>query len=105
MMREINKYIFYTICDKNIDLYDEIILTFKKEYNSILFELKNTIDCKEVRILIHKLIGLINNINNKNAELNYIVKSMLGIPKETTDFDYYRDYIYLLLCFDKSQIV
>ena len=99
---KINKYIFYTICNKDIDEYDKIIDIFRKDYVTIIYEIKQTTICREIRYLIHKLIGVIAVINNTNDELDYILKSILSIPKTTEDFDYYRDYVYMLLNFDKN---
>lgn len=100
----INKYIFYTICNKDIDEYDTIIDMFRKDYETIINDIKQTTICKEIRYLIHKLVGVIAVINNTNDELNYILKSILDIQKTNEDFEYYRDYIYMLLNFDKRQL-
>ena len=35
----INKYIFYEVCNKNIDTYDEFISCIKNEYNKIMKKL------------------------------------------------------------------
>ena len=101
-MMKINKYIFYTLCNKDIEEYDKIMNIFRKDYITILHKIKETTVCKEIRDLIHKLVGVISVINTTNDELNYILKSILLIPKTTDDFDYYRDYVYMLLNFDKS---
>jgi hypothetical protein len=101
---KINKYIFYTLCNKDIEEYDKIMDIFRKDYIKVIKEIKETTSCKDIRFLVHKLIGIISVINNTNDELNYILKSILLIPKTTEDFDYYRDYIYMLLNFDKNLI-
>jgi hypothetical protein len=101
---KINKYIFYTLCNKNIEEYDKIMDIFRKDYIKVIKEIKETTSCKDIRFLVHKLIGIISVINNTNDELNYILKSILLLPKTTEDFDYYRDYIYMLLNFDKNLI-
>lgn len=98
----INKYVFYTICNKNIDEYENMMDTFREDYVSIICEIKSTSNCGVIRKNIHKLVGLIAVINNTNDELNYILKSILAIPKNIDDFNYYRDYIYMLLNFDKG---
>ena len=103
-MMKINKYIFYTLCNKDIEEYDKIMDIFRKDYIKVIKEIKETTSCKDIRFLVHKLIGIISVINNTNDELNYILKSILLIPKTTEDFDYYRDYIYMLLNFDKNLI-
>jgi hypothetical protein len=100
----VNKYIFYTVCNKDIDEYEKIMVIFRKDYIKVIKEIKETTSCTDIRFLVHKLIGIISVINNTNDELNYILKSILLIPKTTKDFDYYRDYIYMLLNFDKNLI-
>jgi len=100
-MMNINKYIFFTICNKDIDEYDIIIIMIKDDYIKIIKEIKETTNCKEIRKLIHKLVGLIAVINNTSDELNYIFKSILEIPKTTEDFIYYRDYVYMLINYDR----
>jgi hypothetical protein len=101
---KINKYIFYTLCNKDIEEYDKIMDIFRKDYIKVIKEIKETTSCKDIRFLVHKLIGIISVINNTNDELNYILKSILLIPKTTEDFDYYRDYIYMLLNFYQNLI-
>jgi len=103
-MMKINKYIFYTLCNKDIEEYDKIMNIFRKDYIKVIKEIKETTSCKDIRFLVHKLIGIISVINNTNDELNYILKSILLIPKTTEDFDYYRDYIYMLLNFYQNLI-
>ena len=103
-MMNVNKYIFYTVCNKDIDEYDKIMDIFRKDYIKVIKEIKETTSCRDIRFLVHKLIGIISVINNTNDELNYILKSILSISKTTEDFDYYRDYIYMLLNFDKNLI-
>lgn len=103
----INKYIFYTICNKDIDLYEEFIKTLNDDYTKIINEIKEankTTDCQLIRNLIHKLVGLVGIINDSNDEINYILKSILAVPKTTQDYNWYRDYVYMLLEFNKSNI-
>ena len=105
-MMRINKYIFYTICNKDIDLYEEFIETYKAHYTQIINEIKEankTANCQLIRTLTHKLLGLVCIINDSNDELNYILKSILAVPKTTQDYNWYRDYIYMLVEF-KMQI-
>ena len=99
-MMRINKYIFYTICNKDIDLYEEFIKTYKKDYTQIINEIKEankTANCQAIRTLIHKLIGIVATVHESNDELNYILKSILAVPKKIQDYNWYRDYIYMLL--------
>ena len=80
-MMRINKYIFYTICNKDIDLYEEFIETYKQEYTQIINEIKEankTANCQIIRELIHKLIGIVAIVRESNDELNYILKSILA---------------------------
>jgi hypothetical protein len=104
---KINKYIFYTICDKDIDLYEEFIKTLNDDYTNIINEIKEAnkiANCQSIRSLIHKLVGIVGVMNDSNDEINYILKSILAIPKTTEDYNWYRDYIYMLLEFNKSNI-
>ncbi len=100
----LNKYLFITICDKNYDLYEEIISNFNNDYLNTIKKLKETTDCIEVRKLIHNFIGIIMNLKINNSELLYILKSILNVPKTNLDYDLYRDYIYMLIVFDKKLI-
>jgi hypothetical protein len=70
---KINKYIFYTLCNKDIEEYDKIMDIFRKDYIKVIKEIKETTSCKDIRFLVHKLIGIISVINNTNDELNYIL--------------------------------
>lgn len=100
----INKYIFFNICNKDIDEYEKIMKTFREDFTMIIKELKNTTNCQAIRKIIHKLIGLTALLNNSNDELNYILKSMLSNPKNCEDFDYYRDFIFMLLEFNVNSL-
>ena len=96
-MMNINKYIFYNICNKNIDVYEDVMKTFREDFTNIIKDLKQTNECQEIRKLIHKLVGLTSLLNNYNVELTYILKSLLHVPKSCDNFDYYRDFIYMLM--------
>lgn len=66
-MININKYIFYEICNKNIDNYNDLIKTIKRDYFYNINLLKNNIDCLDIRQIIHRLIGIICILKNTNA--------------------------------------
>jgi hypothetical protein len=104
MILQINRYIFYDICNKNIDLYNDFINDVKNDYNNIILELKKARECKEIRFQIHKLVGILSIIGNKNNELNYICNNCLNIPKDCSDFSSYTYFIDLLFHFDKTKI-
>ena len=104
MMLQINQYVFYEICNKNIDLYNDFINDVKNDYNNIILELKTTRECKDIRIQIHKLVGILSIIGNKNNEINYICNNCLNIPKDCSDISLYTYFIDLLFDFDKTKI-
>jgi len=58
-MININKYIFYEVCDKNIDTYTDLIKTIKQEYFYNINLLKYTTDCNIIRKIIHTLVGIV----------------------------------------------
>jgi len=95
-MLRINKYIFYEICDKNFEIYLDLITTAKEDYNNIIKEFKNIKECHEVRKLAHKLLGIISILDGTNIEILYIVKSMLFIDKSCLDLHLYKNYIDML---------
>ena len=104
-MLHINKYLFYNVCDKDIDLYNEIIDTIREEYTSTIHKLTNTQDCKQIRILIYKLISTVSFCIYTNDECIYLCRSILQIPKLTPDFGLYKYYINLLINLDKEKIL
>jgi Mg2+ and Co2+ transporter CorA len=104
MILQINQYIFYDICNKNIDSYNDFINDVKKDYNNIIHELKKARECKDIRFQIHKLVGILSIISNKNNELNYICNNCLNVPKDCSDISSYTYFIDLLFGFDKTKI-
>lgn len=103
-MLRINKYLFYYVCNKDIDVYNEIIEIIRQEYNTTIYKLTQTQNCQEVRFLIHKLVGIVSSCIDTNQECIYLCRCLLQIPKSTTDFTLYKSYIDLLTNLDRSTI-
>jgi hypothetical protein len=103
-MLKINKYVFYKICNKDIDKYNDIVLTIKSEYSMLINQIKIVNNCTDVRIIVHKLVGIVSIFHDTNEEINYILKSMLNIPKSTNNFNLYKGYIDMLLTYDKNKL-
>jgi two-component SAPR family response regulator len=96
-MLRINKYIFFDVCDKNIDEYNELIETIKKEYFKTIEELNNETECSVIRKIIHKLAGIVSILEGSNREVTYIIKTILSIDKASNDLDAYKFYIDMLM--------
>ena len=96
-MLRLNKYLFFEVCDKNLENYNNIINTIKKEYFKIIDELSNQPECSVIRKLIHKLAGTISVLEGSNREVIYIIKSMLTIDKDSNDLESYKFYINMLM--------
>ena len=88
----IHKYIFYEICEKNIDVYFELIRTMRSEYKAGLRIITNVSDIGIVRYNIHKMLGVICYLGNKE-EIIYICKMILQIDKKETNFEKYEYWI------------
>ncbi len=92
----LHKKIFDDICNKNVDLYYEFIETVKYEYNTIMQTLLHTTECKQIRILTHKLISSVTILENVYLEIKYICSLILSTNKNETDFNTYKPYIEML---------
>jgi hypothetical protein len=103
-MININKYIFYEVCDKNIDTYTDLIKTIKQEYFYNINLLKNIKDCKDCRLIIHKIVGIVSIFNNTNIEINYLLKTILNIDKNIDNFSLYKEYINSLIHYDTTNL-
>ena len=95
-MLRINKYIFFDVCDKNIDSYNDVVETIKTEYFKTIEELNNETDCSRIRKIIHKLSGIVLLLEGSNKEVTYIIKSILSIDKHSNDLEAYKFYINML---------
>jgi len=103
-MIHINKYIFYEVCNKNIDTYDEFISCIKNEYNKIMKKLIEIKTIPEIRYQIHKLVGIISSFTNK--ELLYLCKLILMIDKNDLNntIAQYKPYIQQILDYNQGII-
>jgi len=102
-MIKIHKYLFYTIFDKNINLYLEFINTIKKEYSDIIINLKSYNTVNEIRFNIHKLLSLLSNLIIDDSEIIFLCKSILNYDKNQS-VDFYLPTVMLIIEFDKSII-
>ena len=103
-MLHINKHLFYDICDKNIDIYNDIIDTTRTDYNNTINEIRVTTDCKQLRLYIHKIICIVIFYKDTNNECIYICRSILQMSNSNTDINVYKYWINLLLELDKQKI-
>ena len=103
-MIRLNKYIFVEVCGKDFDKYRDIINTIKQEYFQLLHELSETVSCRFVRILTHKLIGVVASLKGTNSEITYILKNILDIPKTSHDFYLYKYYIDQLIHINMNNV-
>jgi len=91
-MMKIHKNIFYNICDKNVDLYMEIIKNIRDEYKEAITNIKIETNVSIIRYNVHKLLGLICYLGN-TEEIFYICKMMLQNNKTETDYKKYEYWI------------
>ena len=103
-MINVNKFIFYEICNKNIDNYNDLITSIKCDYFKNINLLKNNTDCQYIRQIIHTLIGIISLLNNTNMEINYILMRILNINKNSADYYLYKDLINELILYNKNNL-
>ena len=96
-MLRINKYIFFKICDKNFEMYSDLIKTIREDYNKMINEIVNVKECSEVRKIAHKLFGLVSILDGTNTELLYILKSILYVDKSSVNLFLYKNYIDMLI--------
>lgn len=103
-MLSVNKHIFVDVCDKNIDIYYDIINTVKIDYFKLINEIKVETDFSKIRTIVHTLIGVCEIFTGTNAEILYILKNLLELPKTQHDFDSYKYYIDLLVNFNTNKM-
>jgi len=95
-MLRLNKYIFITVCVKELDKYNEIMDSIRKDYFNILNEIIHETKCSEIRKIAHKLLSVVSLLKGTNTEALYILKSLLSIDKSITELNAYKYYINLL---------
>jgi hypothetical protein len=103
-MLSVNKYIFVDVCDKNIDSYYDIINTVKTDYFRLINEVKVEPDFSKIRNIVHTLIGICVIFIGTNAEILYILKNLLELPKSQHDFDSYKYYVNMLVNFNTDKM-
>jgi hypothetical protein len=103
-MLRLNRFLFYEICQKDLTMYEDIIQSFQIDYRDTIRELANATTCESVRFYTHKLVGVISILKDSNCELLYLCKSILNLPKDTTDFTSYKYFIDQLVSFDTNRI-
>jgi hypothetical protein len=106
-MITIHKKLFYDVFDKNIDLYNDFIISMNKDYKKIIQNISNATSIEEIRRNIHSFIGIISifetNITN---ELLYLSKMLLMLDKndKTITIQVYLYYTEKIVNFDKSKL-
>lgn len=103
-MYPINKYLLQNIFDNNHNIYQEFMCGVDIEYNEIMSSLKNTNIISEIRKYIHKLLGVVSNLVDKNYEMIYYCKLILFIDKTENNINFYTEYIKMILSYDKSKM-
>lgn len=102
----INNFLYKNICNKNIEMYNEIIKNISDEFYEVMDILclnrPNSIEI--IRKNIHKLCSTIMYLDN-NEEIIYICKLFLFIDKKETDITKYYPYLDLLSNMDKSKFI
>lgn len=101
-MYSINKYIFEDVCDNNMEIYNDIMETVRCDYNDIVGKLAHEISIPEIRILVHKLVGIVLILEGKNYEIMYYLKLLLNIDKKEDNMNYYQTYIKMITDYDES---
>lgn len=88
----LNHYIYYTVCNKDLDFYNKIIDDFKNEYNVCIKKLCNSKNIPDIRFNAHKMISVISWLDILE-EILYYCKMILAIDKKDNDINYYNTYI------------
>jgi len=101
-MLRINKYIFYEVCDKNMDLYEDFLRMFQIEYISCVKTLDKKESCESIRFHTHKLIGILSYFQGANDEIIYRCRMLLALPKYTTPLNDYSYMVDQIVQFDRS---
>lgn len=91
-MIRIHKSIFYDICEKNIDLYNDFMKDLLNDYKETLREIQVKNGIKTIRFYTHRMFGIICYLSN-SAEVFYICKMILAVDKQETDVAKYEYWI------------
>lgn len=67
-------------------------------------KLKIITTCSDIKIHIHKLIGLVALFIGTNSEIIYLCKLILFINKNETDINLYINYIQTVIDYDKENL-
>ena len=101
-MISINKYIFYEICNKNIDLYNEYMNDVRIDYYYIIRDLENAYTIEDIRFNVHKVLSVLSNLQVLN-DFVYICKLILLLEKKPTEINKYHSYKEYLITFDHNR--
>uniref|UniRef100_A0A6C0EQI6 HPt domain-containing protein n=1 Tax=viral metagenome TaxID=1070528 RepID=A0A6C0EQI6_9ZZZZ len=95
----IHKGLFYEICSKNIDVYNDFILTIHTDYKEVMANLLNANTILDIRFSIHKLVGIICWLEICD-EMLYYCKMLLMIDKKDMDITKYTPYLDIIIKLD-----
>jgi hypothetical protein len=85
-------------------MYTDIIKSFQDDYRETIYQLANATTCETARFYTHKLVGVVSILKDMNDELLYLCKSLLMLPKNSSDFSSYKYYIDMLITFDSRRL-
>ena len=103
-MITIHKNIFYDICNKNIDIYFDLINTIRNEYIETIYNLQKSVNVEDIRFNTHKLVSILTNITSiPSDELLYICYLLL-LNEKTEDINCYIPYTEQIIQYNKSKL-
>lgn len=103
-MMRINQFLFYEICGKDMDMYEDITKSVKIDYRNTIRDLGNSSTWESAIFHTHKLMGVISILKNTNEEVLYLCKSLLQLSKTSEDYASYAYFIDQLVSIDMRNI-
>ena len=100
IMYKINKHIFIQVCNSNFEIYEDLINTINLDYDLAMQELSAAYDCKQIRQIIHKLVGFLSLFEDDFVELYSLFRLLLIIDEQSIDVLLYRSYVDIILQYD-----
>jgi hypothetical protein len=102
-MLKIHEKLFNTICDRNMDSYEEIICSLKFEYMAIINELKKSNNIPTIRFQVHKMISIVCMLDN-NDQIIFLCKRLLSIEKNLKNKSLYEECLQYIFEYDRKEL-
>jgi hypothetical protein len=102
-MLRIHKRLFYDVCNKDIDIYYEVISIIRHDYYETLHEI-NLTRSGNLQILIHKMIGIVCGLEC-NSELIYLCRQISNNCKWSRATYNYSPYLEELFAYNIERLL